>query len=169
MDFKIRPWKFEDVESLVENANNFRIAKYLTDRFPHPYTKNDAKSFIDFANKDIPVHIFAIEISNKAVGVIGIHPHGDVMRKNAELGFWLGENYWGKGVITKAIRQMIEFSFETYDITRIYAKVFEGNIPSQKVLTKNGFKLEATIEKCLFKNEEYLDELTYALRRKDNN
>ncbi len=165
MEFILRPWRIEDADSLVENANNINIAKYLTDMFPHPYTKENAANFINYANSDVPIHIFAIEVDNKAVGGIGIHPQNDIMRKNAELGYWLGEKYWNMGIISKAISLMVDFAFNNYDIVRLYARPFGNNIASQRVLEKNGFKLEARIEKNIFKYDEFLDELIYALRR----
>lgn len=165
MDFKLRPWQIDDLESLVQYANNFEVAKNLTDAFPHPYTEADGKAFITMATKADPIHIFAIEVEGKAVGGIGIHPQSDIMKKNAELGYWLGEPYWGKGIITRAIKQMVDFAFKTYDITRVYARPYGTNIGSQKVLEKNGFKLEARIEKNIFKNGEFLDELIYAIRK----
>lgn len=166
MQFKLRPWNENDKNSLVANANNFNIARFLTDGFPHPYTEQNARDFIAMATKDDPVHIFAIEVEGKAVGGIGIHPQSDIMKKNAELGYWLGETYWGKGIVTAAIKQMVDFAFNTYDITRIYARPFGNNVASQKVLQKAGFCLEARIEKNIFKNGEFLDELIYAVRKK---
>jgi len=165
MEIKLRPWNTEDAESLVENANNFEIARFMSDAFPYPYTLEDAKNFIAFATKDEPIHIFAIEIDGKAVGGIGIHPQVAIMKKNAELGYWLGEKYWGKGIISRAIREIIPWAFRTYDITRIYARPFGTNMASQKVLEKAGFILEARIKENIFKNGEYLDELIYAKRR----
>jgi len=165
MEIKLRPWNIEDAESLVENANNFEIARFMSDAFPSPYTLEDAKNFIAFATKDEPLHIFAIDIDGQAVGGIGIHPQADIMKKNAELGYWLGEKYWGRGIISKAIREIIPWAFNTYDITRIYARPFGSNMASQKVLEKAGFVLEARIKENIFKNGEYLDELIYAISR----
>lgn len=169
MEFKLRPWQINDLDSLVQSANNFEIAKYMTDQFSFPYTMENGKAFIAFAIKNSPVNIFAIDIDGKAVGGIGIHPQTDIQRKNAELGYWLAKPYWGNGIISKAITQMIDYGFKTFDIDRIYARPFGTNIASQKVLEKSGFILEATFEKSLFKNGEYLDELVYAVRRKKIN
>ena len=105
-------------------------------------------------------------MDGKAAGGIGIHPQEDIYCKNAEMGYWLAEPYWGKGIITKAVLQMIDYAFANFDISRIYARPFGTNIGSQKVLEKAGFKLEARIEGSLFKKGEYLDELIYAVRRK---
>jgi [ribosomal protein S5]-alanine N-acetyltransferase len=166
MEFKIRPWESDDLESLVRHANNARIAQFMTDGFPHPYLPENGRSFIEFANKGNPIHIFAIEADGEAVGGIGIHPQSDIMRKNAELGYWLSEKYLGRGIVSQAIAQMVKFGFGAFDISRIYARPFGTNMASQRVLEKNGFLLEAKIEKSIFKNGEYLDELIYAVRKK---
>lgn len=165
MDYKLRPWKEDDLQSLVANADNREIARFMTDAFPHPYTEEKGSAFIAYAMKGDPVNIFAIEVDGKAVGGIGIHPQADIMRKNAELGYWLGQDYWGKGIVTRAVAEMIAYAFRNFDITRIYARPFGTNEASQRVLEKSGFRLEARIEKSIFKNGEHIDELIYAYRR----
>jgi len=165
MELTLRPWNIADLDSLVLHANDADIAKNMTDRFPFPYTIEHGKGFIEMATADNPVHIFAIDVNGKAVGGIGIHPQQDIMKMNAELGYWLGKEYWNNGIISKAIKEIIEFGFKTYDITRIFARPFGSNIASQRVLEKNGFKLEARIEKIIFKNGEFQDELIYAFRK----
>jgi len=167
MDFKLRAWKMDDLESLVKHANNSAIAKNLTDQFPHPYTHEHGRNFIGMATKNSPVSIFAIDINGEAVGGIGIHRQMDIHSRNAELGYWLAEPYWGNGIVTKAIVEMVGYGFRTFDIDRIFARPFGTNIASQKVLEKAGFMLEGKFEKTLFKNGEYLDELVYAVRRKN--
>ena len=162
---ELRPWRMEDLNNLVKYANNWNVAKNLTDKFPFPYTINDGKAFIEFATKDEPIHIFAIDIDGQAVGGIGIHPQEDIHKKNAELGYWLAEPFWGQGIVTSAIKQAINFAFNTYDIDRVFARPFETNIPSQKVLKKNNFVLEGRFEKVLIKDGVLLDELIYAIRR----
>lgn len=165
MNFTLRSWNINDLESLVKHANNPNIAKFMTDGFPHPYTKEHGEKFIAMATKDDPIHIFAIDVNGEAVGGIGIHPQQDVMRLNAELGYWLSEEYWGKGIVSKAILQIIEFGFKTYEINRIFARPYSSNKASQHVLEKCGFKLEARFEKNIIKQNEILDELIYAVRR----
>jgi RimJ/RimL family protein N-acetyltransferase len=165
MKFKLRPWTLEDLNSLVRNANNFNVARFMTDGFPHPYTNENGKAFLEFATKDTPINNFAIDIQGEAAGGIGIRLQSDIHKKNAEIGYWLGESFWGKGIITEAIKEIIEFGFENYDINRIFAKPFGTNPASQRVLEKSGFKLEGKFEKTLLKNGEYLDELIYAIRR----
>jgi len=166
MQFTLRPWLLNDVDSLTEFANNFNIAKNLTNAFPHPYTTDDARKFIEMVSQHNPVQVFAIEINGRASGGIGLFPQTDIMCKNAELGYWLAEPFWGKGIITKAIVQMTDYGFGTFDVTRIYARPYGPNIASQKALEKAGFILEARFEKTIFKNGEFLDELVYAVRRK---
>ncbi len=165
MKYKIRPWTIDDLDSLVNYANNWKIAKNMTDKFPFPYNKVDGKAFIEFATKDNPIHIFAIDIDGKAVGGIGIHPQDDIYRKNAELGYWLAEPFWGQGIISDAIKKIVEFAFSTYDIDRVFARPYGTNIASQKVLEKNNFILEGRFDSILIKNGELLDELVYAIRR----
>jgi len=167
MEFKLRPWNISDLDSLVKYANNWNVAKNLTDKFPFPYSENSGRAFIEFATKNDPIHIFAIDINGQAVGGIGIHPQDDIHRKNAELGYWLAEPFWGKGVISNAVKQSVDFAFDSFHIDRVFARPFGTNLASQKVLEKNGFVLEGRLEKVLFKNNEYLDELIYAVRREN--
>lgn len=165
MNFTLRPWRNNDLDVLVQFANNYEIAKNMSDVFPHPYTTDSGKAFIEFATKDSPTRIFAIDINGRAAGSIGIHPQTDIQRKNMELGYWLAQPFWGHGIVTKAVIQMVDYGFRTWDITRIFARPFGTNISSQRVLEKAGFILEGRFEKSLFKNDEYLDELIYAVRR----
>jgi RimJ/RimL family protein N-acetyltransferase len=156
----------DDLDSLVEYANNFKIAKNLTDMFPHPYTDVDGVNFIKNATLQVPPNILAIEIDGRASGGIGIHPQSDIHRINVELGYWLAEPYWGHGIMTRAIVEMVDYAFKNWDIERIFARPFGTNIASQRVLEKAGFQLEARFEKTLIKNGKLLDEIFYAVRRK---
>lgn len=165
MNFQLRQWQNSDLTSLVKYANNFNIAKNLTDKFPFPYTEKDGIAFIHFATGDNGSKIFAIDVNNEAVGGIGIHPQPDVYQKNMELGYWLAEPFWGQGIITQAIKQTVDFAFANFEIERLFARPYGTNIASQRVLEKAGFVLEGRLEKTFFKNDEYLDELIYAIRR----
>jgi len=167
VDFVLRPWKMDDLDSLIQYANNYKIAKNLMNVFPHPYTKQDGIKFIEANLKQSPLRVFAIEIENKASGAIGIFPQPDIQCKNAEIGYWLAEPFWGKGIITNAIQQIIQYGFATWEINRIYARPFGKNTASQKALIKAGFHLEATLEKTFYKFGEYHDECIYAIRRHD--
>jgi len=162
MDIKLRKWAETDLESLVKYANNQNIAKWLTNGFPHPYTYEDGKAFLSMIANDNPAKVFAIELNGEAVGSIGIFPQTDIHEKNAEMGYWLAEKYWGKGIMTKAITEIINYGFQTFDIVRIFARPFSTNLNSQRVLEKAGFTFEARLKKALFKNGEFLDELIYA-------
>lgn len=163
MDFKLRPWTINDLDSVTKNANNITITRFMSDGFPDTIDK--WKTFIDFAMRDKTILYLAIDIDGLAVGGIGVNPQKDIMRNNAELGYWLSENYWGQGVMSKAVQEIVILAFDKFDINRIYATPFETNIASHKVLEKAGFKLEARFEKIVAKNGELLDELVYALRR----
>ncbi len=165
MDFQLRTWRKDDVESLVKYANNYEIAKNLTNFFPYPYTHEAGRNFIELCLAASPPNRFAIAVKGEAVGGIGIHLQTDIYSKNAELGYWLGQPFWGKGIVTAAVKQMIAYGFAHFDIHRIFARPFGTNIASQKVLEKAGFQLEARFESTIFKNEQYFDELVYAVRR----
>ena len=161
MNFTLRPFRDSDLGSLVKYANNYNIAKFLTNQFPHPYTEEDGRKFISsVANKE-PVNVFAIEVNGEAAGAIGIFQQSDIHEKNAEMGYWLAEPFWGKGIITRAIGETVEYGFKTFDITRIFARPFSINPASQRVLEKAGFTCEARLRNAIFKNGIYMDELIY--------
>jgi RimJ/RimL family protein N-acetyltransferase len=161
----LRRWQVSDKESLMEFGNNPNIAKFMTNSFPSPYTLEKATSFIEFANTDEPIRIFAIDLDGVAIGSIGIHPQHDISQKNAELGYWLGEPFWGRGIMTKAIQLIIPIAFENYPIRRLFARPFGTNIASQKALLKAGFEFETSFEKTFYKDNEFIDELFYSIRR----
>ena len=148
MDFKLRRWTLSDLENLVEHANNYNIAKWLTNQFPFPYTNEDGKNYLNLTAKDNPTKIFAIEVEGKAVGSIGIFPQSDIHEKSAEIGYWLSEQYWRNGIMSKAIQEVAQYGFDTFDIVRIFARPFSTNTGSQKVLEKAGFKLSASGRQC---------------------
>lgn len=165
MEFQLRPFALSDLDTLVRYANNFNIAKNLTDMFPHPYHEEHGRGFIEKTLAADPVTIFAIATPDHIIGAIGLHPQFDIHRKNAELGYWLAEPFWGKGIMPRAIAQMVDFGFKNLDITRIFARPFGSNLASQRVLEKAGFRLEGRFEKTLFKNGVFEDDLIYAVRR----
>ncbi len=165
LSFTLRPWQLSDLPSLVKHGNNKKIFDNMRDMFPYPYTEEAGIKFLHRIMADKPTKVFAIEIDNEACGSIGIFPQEDISRINAELGYWLSEKHWGKGIITAAVKEMVKYGFETWPIQRIYAIPFPENKASQKVLQKAGFRLEATIEKSIIKNNIIQDELIYAIRR----
>jgi len=162
MTVNVRKWDEADLDSLVKYANNWNIARWLTNGFPHPYTRADGEAYLSMIAKDNPVKVFAIDINGEAVGSIGIFPQSDIHEKNAEMGYWLAEEYWGQGIMTKVIPEIVEYGFRTFDIVRIFARPFSTNLKSQRVLEKAGFVFEARLKNALFKHGEFMDELIYA-------
>lgn len=160
-DIIIRSWVKGDEQSLVDNANNPKIWLNVRDRFPHPYTLKDAALWVRIAASDKSMLNLAIEHEGKAVGAIGVIFKNDVHRHTAEIGYWLGEKYWGKGIMTRAVRALTDYVFQHYDICRIYAGIFEYNQASARVLEKAGYHLEATLKKNVTKCGKTVNELIY--------
>ena len=165
MNINLRKWNETDLDCLVKYANNQNIAKWMTNGFPYPYNYEDGKAYLSMIANNNPVKVFAIVINDEAVGSVGIFPQADVHEKNAETGYWLAEKYWGKGIMAKAVKEIVDYGFRTFDIVRIFAHPFATNINSQRVLEKTGFVLEARLKKALFKNGEFIDELIYSKLR----
>jgi ribosomal-protein-alanine N-acetyltransferase len=165
MAVTLRPWREEDAQQLSLLGNDPLVARFMTDGFPHPYRLEDAERFIRFASSHEPRRLFAVISDGELAGGIGVHPQEDIWRKNAELGYWVAQAHWGKGVATEAIRQIIPIGFSLDGITRIFARPFGTNKGSQRALEKNYFTLEATIPHGFFKNGEYYDELIYSIRK----
>lgn len=165
LPFRLRSWQVTDLDSLVAYGNNKKIAGFLTDAFPHPYTREAGEKFIAYAQSTNPTRIFAIDIEGKACGGIGLHPQADIQRFNAELGYWLAEPFWNQGIITAAIQEIVRYGFTNLPVNRIFARPFGSNIASQRALEKAGFTLEARFENTLIKNDIWQDELIYAMRK----
>ena len=161
----LRAWKPGDEPSLVRHANSRTIWRNLRDAFPHPYTLVDAKRWIEVANPSKPITNFAIVVDGAAVGAIGLVLREDVFRRSAEIGYWLGEEFWGRGIVSEAVRAVTEYAFETFDLCRVYAGVFEWNPASMRVLEKAGYEFECRMKKSVTKDGETIDELIYALVR----
>lgn len=167
MEVELRPFTWDDLNELVYNANNPNVAANLTDAFPSPYTEESGKTFMNRVLNQDPPEVLAIVVDGNMVGNIGIHPQTDVNRRNAELGYFIGEDHWGKGIVPIAIRKMLRYAFNNFEIDRIFARPFGSNKASQRVLEKAGFTFEAKIEGILIKNGKIEDELFYGFRRKD--
>ena len=165
MNYSLRPFRDTDLPSLVKYANNYNVAKFLTNQFPHPYSDEDGKKFIASVANNHPVNVFAIEVGGEAVGAIGIFPQPDIHEKRAEMGYWLAEPFWGNGIITRAIGEVVEYGFKTFDITQIFARPFSINPASQRVLEKAGFTCEARLKNAVYKNGRYMDELIYVINK----
>jgi RimJ/RimL family protein N-acetyltransferase len=161
----LRKWQKGDEDSLVKHADNDAVAKFLKDSFPKPYTYSDAVQWVRFANRTIESYNLAITLDGKVIGAIGVEKQPDVYRKSAELGYWLGEEYWNKGIMTKVVKEMVELAFQNFSIVRLYAYVFSGNKASSVVLAKAGFELESIQKAAIYKNGQILDQLVYAIVR----
>jgi RimJ/RimL family protein N-acetyltransferase len=164
-NFILREWQLSDAASLAENANNINIWNNVRDYFPHPYSEQDGKDFITMCNaKPVPTLDFAIVIDGKAVGGIGIVPKTDVERTGAEVGYWLGEKYWNRGIMTEVVKEMTEYGFLHFpELRKIYAPVFDFNAASQKVLKKAGFEHEAILKQAAIKNGKVIDLQYYSI------
>lgn len=168
MSITLRIWNTSDLESLLELANNPRVAANMTNAFPYPFTEEIGKGFIERNSSEQPARIMAIDLEGKAIGAIGIHPRQDIECQNAELGYWLGEPYWGRGIMTKALQEMVSYGFANFPVSRLFARPFGSNKGSQKALERAGFTLEARFEKTFLKNGVQEDELVYAIRKSAN-
>lgn len=162
-NIKLRRFTSQDAERLVFLANNKNVSKNLRDAFPHPYTLKDAENFISNFISQEPLTIFAIEYNSEYVGNIGLMIGTDVYRKTAEIGYFIGEDYWGKGITTKAVNLITDYAFNKLNIVRIHTGVFEYNTASMKVLEKCGFQKEAIFKKSIYKDNKIWDEHRYAL------
>jgi len=161
---KLRKLKLSDADIFASLANNKNIWLTMRDIFPHPYSKDDAKNFI---NENKTSNIFAITFNDEIVDAIGLHRLTDLNRFTVELGYWIGEPYWNKGIASKAVQLIIDFGFKTLDINRIYASTIESNLASSRVLEKNNFIFEGVSKKSAFKNNKFLDEYRFALLKNE--
>ena len=138
-EYRIRQWRDGDEESLAKYANNRNIWINLKDGFPHPYTVEDGVAWVQLQKDRDPVQGFTIATADEVIGGIGIRLQEDVHRGSAEIGYWLGEPFWGRGIATRALRALTDYAFANFDLVRLYATVFEWNPASARVLEKAGF------------------------------
>ena len=158
---RIRPFRPTDLESLVRHANDPLVASQLRDRFPHPYSLDVGRSFLEAVAVAEPVESFAIDVNGEAVGGIGVHPGSDVARASAEIGYWLGREYWGRGIATAALGAVVDHLFKSAAFCRLHAHTFEGNAGSQRVLEKCGFVKEGVFRKAVLKNGRLYDAVMF--------
>lgn len=163
----IRSFKEKDADSIVKHANNREVSKYMRDSFPYPYTKENAVQWINYVKKNYSSLFFALADDTELIGGIGAVPQTDVHRFSAEVGFWLGQSHWNKGITSKALPVFCEYLFSRFSFKRLIANVFEGNEASKKVLEKNGFVLEGTLRKNVFKENIFVDHYIYGLLKED--
>src|SRR6185437_6778559 len=161
--FILRGWKMEDAESLKEHADNTHISDFLLDRFPSPYTMEDAINWIKLMQNQYPVVNFAIDVEGLVVGVVGLELKEDVYRKTALLGYWISEKLWGRGITPEAVKLIANYAFTNLDVIRIQAGVLSNNPKSMRVMEKAGFIKEGVLKKAILKKGVVLDEHIYAL------
>ncbi len=161
---RLRRWRPGDEAALAKYAANRNIWTNLTDNFPHPYTFKDAEEWIERNKNQNPVTHFAIATPVEAIGSIGLHRREDIsnFRLSAEIGYWIAEPWWGKGIATRAVRAVTEYGFTKLGLVRIFAQVFEWNPASARVLEKAGFTLEARMRKAVIKDGKIIDSFLYA-------
>jgi ribosomal-protein-alanine N-acetyltransferase len=151
-----------DVDALTRWADNPRVARNLRDRFPQPYTAGDAKRWVRASRATHPLTHFAIEVDGEAVGGIGFDPLDDVDRRSAEIGYWLAEPFWGRGIATAALAAVTDYAFAEFDLARLQARVFEGNPGSMRVLEKAGYVCEGRLRLSVTKGGRTIDSFIYA-------
>lgn len=161
----LRPWRASDAASVAQNADDHDVWRNMRDRFPHPYTVKDAKEWLAFAATLPAATNFAIDVEGAAVGGISFEPLGDVFRVGAEVGYWLGRRYWGRGIATEGVRALTTHAFRHFDFLRLQASVFSWNPASARVLEKAGYTLEATNRRAMIKEGEVGDRWLYVRLR----
>ena len=165
MKCRIRKWELSDAKDLAAALSNKKVQDNLRDGLPYPYTEQDGKEFISamLSADESETFAFAITVDNMVLGSIGIFRQGNIHRQTAELGYYIAEEYWGKGIMTEAVKQICEYVFANSDIIRIYAEPFAYNIASCRVLEKVGFQYEGTLRSNAVKNGKVIDMEMYSL------
>ncbi len=158
----VRSWRTTDAGPLARYADNRKIWMNLRDAFPHPYTSHDAREFIKSVRSRAPETTFAIAVAGEAVGSVGFVLRHDVERVSAEIGYWIAEPFWGRGIATEALIAATDYAIATHALTRIYALPFAWNAASCRVLEKAGYALEARLRRSAIKNGAITDQLQYA-------
>lgn len=158
----VRSFREEDGESLARHANNRKVWLNLRDAFPHPFARSDADAFIRDAMARQPESRFAIEVDSAAVGGIGFTLHSDVERLSAEIGYWIGEEFWNRGIVTEALGAVTAYALREHRLIRIFAVPYEWNPASCRVLEKCGYRLEGRMGRSVIKDGKIIDQFLYA-------
>jgi ribosomal-protein-alanine N-acetyltransferase len=158
----IRPWEIGDAQSLQQNANNREVSKHLRDRFPYPYGIEQARTFLDWITKQPSPTVWAIDVARAAVGGIGVELHSDIERVSAEIGYWIGQSHWNRGIATEALRAVTAEAFKRFEITRLYAVPFADHAASIRVLEKCGYVREGVMRQSAIKDGKIRDQLLFA-------
>ena len=164
---QVRSWRESDLEDLVQNADNPKVRAGLRDRFPNPYTREDGISFLENIAFPAPQYLFAIEQNEMVVGGVGLEPHSGDEAGVYELGYWLGEPYWGQGIMTSVIRAVLDYAFGILSAERVFALFFIWNTASEKILKRCGMRFEGVRRKAILKGGEWADLKGYAIVRED--
>jgi len=159
---RLRPLVASDAASIAEHANDRRVWRNLRDRFPHPYSERDALDFITVFAARSPCLHFGIEVDDAVVGVIGLEPKSDVERHGAEIGYWIGPHYWGRGITTEALRAVTAYGHRELGLLRVFALAFAWNRASIRVLEKADFVFEGRMRAAIVKDGEIVDALMHA-------
>lgn len=161
----IRKWELSDAADLAAVISNKKVQDNLRDGLPYPYTQEDGKEYISamLSAKEDETFAFAIVADGKVIGSIGCFRQGNIHRQTAELGYYIAEEYWGRGIMTEAVMQICQYVFGRSDILRIYAEPFARNAASCRVLEKAGFQYEGTLRSNAVKNGEVVDMRMYSL------
>jgi RimJ/RimL family protein N-acetyltransferase len=157
----IRPWRLSDADALVRHANDIEVARHLRDRFPHPYTHQNAQTFLTHAITEGGSN-FAIDVEGEAVGAIGYVLGTDIERYSAEIGYWLGRQVWGRGIATDALTAVTEHLFRERIVLRLFALPFATNLASIRVLEKAGYEREGVLRSSCVKQGTVRDQALYA-------
>lgn len=166
----IRPYYDDDAQVSAKEANNAKIARYMRNAFPHPYTIKDAEGWIAFTKASSPLLDFAIcrPDTQVLIGGIGLKPRTDIEHRTMEVGYWLGEQHWGQGVATEALAAFVKWAFKQFNhVIRLEAKVAADNTGSARVLEKAGFRLEGRMRRAVDKDGEVMDQMLYSVLREE--
>jgi RimJ/RimL family protein N-acetyltransferase len=158
----IRSYRPDDADELAYKANNKKIWRNLRDGFPHPYRIEDAHRFLKMVAEQDPETFFCISIDDRPVGGIGFSLQSDVHRFTAEIGYWLAEELWGRGIATQALTALTRYAIDTHRLVRVYATPYQWSQASCRVLEKAGYVLEGRLKNSVFKDGQYIDQLMYA-------
>lgn len=159
----LRHWRIEDRDALARYANNRKVWINLSDPFPFPYTRGNAEGWIAMcAGEGDPQLQFAIDLKGEAIGSIGIKRLLEQHQRAVEVGYWIGEPFWGKGIASEVLRRVTEYAFATLGAERIQAQVFASNLASARVIEKNGYTFEGRLRRAVFKDGQLIDKLMYS-------
>ena len=161
-EWQVRSFRPDDAPTLAKYGNNREVWRNIWDQHPYPYSIEDAQEWIQFAMQQDPETIFAIAHATETIGSIGMLPQSDVARLSAEVGYWLGQPFWGRGIATESLKVLTEYAFTELGLVRLYATVLEWNPASARVLEKAGYEYEGLLRKSAIKDGQIMDQWLYA-------